>query len=260
MFSKEFLEDNHKKCLELLDKFIEICDKYQIDYYLTEGSALGAVRHKGFIPWDIHIDIHLDIVNYHKLDEVMNKEELGKFAWYRPAYRICPIFMFKNQISSRKDFDIVKAPNLDITIMGKAPDNTVMRWILMNIAFLNIKMFKLKNTDVRRPFPYNFFRVIASIFPDTIYFGCLHFLEKMNQLGCKKYMIALTPSFYGKSELIETNWIGLEPQYGMFENRKVRIFKMYHEYLTNRYGNYMKPVVWDAKDEYGGCFYDHKTS
>ena len=258
-FSEEFLQNNHQKCLELLDKFIEICEKNRIDYYLTEGSALGAVRHKGFIPWDIHIDIHLDIANFLKLDKVMMSENLGNLAWFRPASRICPLFMFKNQTTKRKDFDIVQAPDLDITIMGKAPNNRIIRWIVMNILFLNIKMFKLKNTAVKRHFPYNILRYVSMMLPDSIYFSCLNLFMRKNQEKQAEYYMALTPSFYGNSELIKTEWIGTEPFYGEFDGRKVRLFKNYHDYLTNRYGDYMKPVVWETKGEYGGCFYEHKT-
>ncbi len=260
MFSKEFLENNHEKCLVLLDKFIEICERHNIDYYLTEGSALGAVRHKGFIPWDIHIDIHLDIKNFLMLDNVIRKEDLGELAWFRPVSRICPLFMFRSQTTKSKDFDIVQAPDLDITIMGEAPNNALVRWITMNILFVNIKMFKLKNTAVARPFPYNILRWVSALFPDTFYLGCLKFFMKRKQCGHAEYMMALTPSFYGDSELIKTEWIGHKPFYGDFEGRKVRIFKDYHSYLTNRYGDYMKPVVWESKGEYGGCFYEHKTN
>lgn len=258
MFSEEFLKDNHDNCLKLLDKFVEICKKYEIDYYLTEGSALGAVRHKGFIPWDIHIDIHLDIDNYNKLDMAMKKEDLGEYAWFSPSYRIIPIFMKKNQVSKSKDFDIVGSPNLDITIMGNAPDFFIFRWILMNIVFFNIKMFKLKNTGVKRPFPYNFFKIISSLFPDIFYRKVLYAVEHLVPSKTTKYKMALTPTFYGNSELIMNDWIGNEPTYADFEGRKVRIFNKYHEYLTNRYGNYMTPVVWEQKGEYNGCFYEHK--
>lgn len=39
--------------IEMLQKFVEICENNNIVYYLGDGSLLGAVRHKGFIPWDM---------------------------------------------------------------------------------------------------------------------------------------------------------------------------------------------------------------
>lgn len=51
------IEEIHKETLNLLKRIIEICDDLKINYYVAYGSLLGAVRHKGFIPWDDDFDI-----------------------------------------------------------------------------------------------------------------------------------------------------------------------------------------------------------
>lgn len=253
MLNEKLANENHEICLIILDKFLEVCEKNNISYYLTEGSALGAVRHHGFIPWDYNIDVHLDVDNFKKLDKIMSNENLGDLRWFRPSYRIIPFLMRKDSL----DFAI--CPSIDITIMGNAPDNKFLRWIFMNIMFFNIKMFKLKNTKVKRKFPYNFLKLISKCFPDSLYWKVLKWAEERDQTTKTKYLTALTPSFYGNSELIKRDWIGLKPTYGEFEGRKVCLFLKNHEYLTNRYGDYMKPVVWEGKGEYTGCFYNHKN-
>ena len=51
------IDDVHNVTLKLVEKLIQICDAVGVNYYVAYGSLIGAVRHKGFIPWDDDFDV-----------------------------------------------------------------------------------------------------------------------------------------------------------------------------------------------------------
>jgi len=77
------LRDLQLKELELLVLFRDICDKNQLTYYISGGTFLGAIRHKGFIPWDDDIDVAMPRNDYDKFIRIASEEFQGdKQFWH----------------------------------------------------------------------------------------------------------------------------------------------------------------------------------
>lgn len=67
--------------LKMMKDIHFVCEKYSLTYFLGGGSCLGAVRHKGFIPWDDDMDVIMPRNDYDMLPELLNKEFPDKYFY-----------------------------------------------------------------------------------------------------------------------------------------------------------------------------------
>lgn len=63
---------------------LQVCEKYKLPYFAVYGTAIGAVRHAGFIPWDDDIDVGMLRVDYDKFMEIFSKEMSDKYNLLTP--------------------------------------------------------------------------------------------------------------------------------------------------------------------------------
>ena len=95
------LKKLHAKILEIADYFDSFCKENNIKYFLMGGTALGAVRHNGFIPWDDDFDVFMDYDNYNKLLRIVdNKIDKTKFYFQRENTYEWPLYFSKLRLNN----------------------------------------------------------------------------------------------------------------------------------------------------------------
>lgn len=112
---EEYLKKIHEVEVEILDEIVRICNLHKLNYYLIGGTLLGAVRHKGFIPWDDDLDIVMPRNDYDKfcklcqfeLDEkyMLHNIDTDKKYWL-PFAKIRK----KNTLFNEKNISTIDAP------------------------------------------------------------------------------------------------------------------------------------------------------
>lgn len=118
--------------LEIMKKIHKVFEERNLKYYIMYGSLLGAIRHKGFIPWDEDIDITVPREDYERLAEMTQKEKIFDNDYVVQNYHTDPHFEFpitrickKGTYSdnpSRKNLKSMNYVYIDIFPMDNSPD------------------------------------------------------------------------------------------------------------------------------------------
>ena len=120
-----------KVLYELLIEFDEICTKHDITYYLGGGTALGAIRNGGFLPWDNDMDLYMPRREYKKLCEVIDselKEDRFFVNKERNPYYLNPIARYGNSNTTKLYFSLMTdgqscGQHFDILIFDPFPND-----------------------------------------------------------------------------------------------------------------------------------------
>ena len=86
--------------LVALKEFIRVCELLKLEYFVDGGTALGAIRHRGFIPWDDDVDIAMPRSDYRKFCKEANKY-LSKDFFLQSPYndKNCPYYYSKLRVN-----------------------------------------------------------------------------------------------------------------------------------------------------------------
>lgn len=88
----DIMEQIHAAGQEILDEFVRICKENGLTYYLVAGSLLGAVRHKGPIPWDDDIDVAMPRKDLDRFEQLMLEKEHTRPLFHLHSYANDPNF------------------------------------------------------------------------------------------------------------------------------------------------------------------------
>lgn len=254
---------------DVLQEFIRICEKHGIPYFLTGGTAIGAVRHKGFVPWDDDIDVGLLRDDYEKFLRIAPGEVGEKFEFINA--RINPYFPALNSNLVKKDSLHVPEEfkncryqykiGMGIFPYDNVPQDARLRKKQISKAWFWGKLYFLRNI----PFPH---LPLKGIKAKLAHAACavIHYALALfhirRQFIVRQYEKAVL-AYHNQTDLL-TDFTDTVPedlivskkdifplQTGEFEGLAVSLVHHNHEMLTQIFGDYMQlPPEDDRKNHF----------
>lgn len=241
-------EEMKKIELNILIYFTEVCEENNLRYYLGGGTLLGAVRHKGFIPWDDDIDVMMPRPDFQKLLSLsINNENYNIIKPSTAGY----YYNFAKLVDTRtilEEKGIKRIDGLGVYIdifpldgMPETPDDRKKRFKELNSIRKRINnTCLLKPKFHRNPFAYlNACRIYNS--NKNIDLSSLQkkYLDSAlkNSFDDSEFVFAAGGA-YGARDIFPGKWFEKEIEL-QFENLSVKAFNGYDFYLTQLYGDYM---------------------
>ncbi len=134
-YTKEELAALHKINMDMAKYFVDFCNKNGLMCYFCGGGCIGAVRHKGFIPWDDDLDFFMPRDDYEKLYKLWNNDEQERYKLSKPGKDTVDRNLFITIRDSettlikpyQQDLDMVHGVVLDILPLDGYPSSSLSR-------------------------------------------------------------------------------------------------------------------------------------
>lgn len=270
MDDKQDVKEVQMKILDIMKYIDRLCRKHNITYYIMGGTALGAIRHGGFIPWDDDLDIFMTPNQYARFKKIFNEQNSQLFVlqeWRTtPNYleyakvRMNGTTFIEEVFKDRRDLH--QGIYVDIMILHKVPENKfIQKLVYYESKFVTLYALSQRNWEpktkvqaiVLKSLKFIPCKLIAGIAYRRIY--------KYDSLKNNyKYCYWITPAKF-KNGLFDSSFFE-EPINIPFEDTELMGSVKIKEYLTYRYGDYMKlpskeaqkaavhAMVYDVKKDY----------
>lgn len=234
--------------LDILQAVHDFCKKNNIAYTITGGTLIGAIRHKGFIPWDDDIDIALPRAEYERFISTF-RDESGRYVLHCLENDAKYCYPYAKVEDTRTFIDeAVAGPKMGVAIdvfpMEDMLDSREDSLKLMKkiINFKMLYMAKLVTPSKRNSFSKKcgIYLLKIALLPFSLRFlaSCLSNMAKASGKPNSAYMGCVV-SGYGTRELISRSvydgFIDVP-----FEDRHFSAIAHYHDFLSSIYGDYMK--------------------
>ncbi len=242
------LKECHKILLALGRKFHAICVENEIPYYMLGGTMLGAIRHKGFIPWDDDMDFGIPRPYFDKFVAVCSGCDMG----YYKLYTRKDSFMVTNDVLKLADTRTV----VEEVFKGKIKDDSIG---------VNIDIFPLDlNTGDKSKYSINWKiekalkikgyvildesnrpllkKIAARVMKSLLSVGMLdNYINKLMKQEAKRESLTFYANYYGAwgmKETISRKIFGTPTLY-VFEDARFYGAEYSDAYLKSLYNNYM---------------------
>ena len=250
---------------DLLKTTVDICDKLGITYYLVCGSALGAVKYSGFIPWDDDVDIAMPRLDYKRFCKEA-PELLPEYYFLQniDTDKNVP-FIFSKLRDSRTTYIEKSISHIDINhgvyidifpIDGYPTEQGEIKKMERSLKFLKLGLSSVYKFNSNMRLTTKIFLTIERILGFN--YRTKYFIKKISKL-ISAYPTATSHiwcnhgNWQGKLEYAPRSQYG-EGAWAEFEGLKVRVPEKYDEYLTQKYGDWRADLP--NEQQIGHHFYE----
>lgn len=259
------------KEMEILLEVDRICKKYNINYYLSWGSALGAIRHKGFIPWDDDIDISMFFKDYVKFKEVCSRELDSKF-FYQSSETDKNIWLSWDKIRINNTTSMDRKLShirchwgvcIDIFPIITVPESEKEQKKQKNRTYIYKRLCQIpfvlnsKQGGIKARIKKMIYRILDNNMVEHLKKSILKKIVMYEESDSELCGEILSMEY--KKSIMKKEYFGT-PKYVLFEEDYFPIPEKYNEYLIGCYGDYMKLPDISERIGHGDIIVDLENS